>query len=510
MKKGCHFMKVLIVDDQKLSRARLRVIIEWDRLGLELAAECTDGEDALAYLQEHPCDIVITDVRMPSIDGLTLVEKASEICDHLSFIIVSGYDDFVMLRKSILLYVSDYILKPVDPLLLNETLDRVVTSKHKELEKYKAYKRFENEQFILQLVAHNFEGREQMINHYTELGIGLPTWDFCPVLLKIDTTIDPIVTCMSQLEFTSYVIIPYKELYLLVLSYPEMTVSLIGNIIATLDSNGSIHHCLVGPCTSGLESLADSIEVTSAAYYNGLELSLFDNKETVWYERLPHTPYRYGVNASLEANWISSLRKGYSESSEQYLVLILGSLPNRMDESLNDLLTYLLHRGVRELLSMDYLNQNVFGEITFSSKCLRSLTSIAKKKEHILTFFRNLQSQWKQEDSKDVAQLVKKVQSYIDTHFTEQISLSDLAQSHFISLSRLSTSFRQIIGMNFIDYLSQVRVNHAKKLLAHSTEIRIQTLAEMCGFQDIKHFRMLFKKYTGFTPLAYKEQTYDK
>ncbi|OXS54486.1 hypothetical protein B1A99_26415 [Cohnella sp. CIP 111063] len=107
--------KVLLVDDDVYIRQGMRNLIDWRALGFEIGGEAGNGMEALAWMQAHRPDVVITDIRMPVLDGLELVAKAAKECAFpVSFIIASGYEDFKYAQQAVRSGVRDYLLKPID------------------------------------------------------------------------------------------------------------------------------------------------------------------------------------------------------------------------------------------------------------------------------------------------------------------------------------------------------------------------------------------------------------
>ncbi|HZG78811.1 MAG TPA: response regulator [Paenibacillus sp.] len=122
---------VLIVDDEPWAREVVKSLGEWSRLGLAVAGEAEDGTTGLRLIEELRPHIVVTDMRMPGVDGIKLLQAMHERFPALKVIVMSGYDDFAYMRQAIQSRAVDYMLKPVDPVELNEALERCV----RELEK---------------------------------------------------------------------------------------------------------------------------------------------------------------------------------------------------------------------------------------------------------------------------------------------------------------------------------------------------------------------------------------
>lgn len=118
--------KILIAEDEPLIRRELSMLADWSALGLDLVGQAENGLHALTMAHTLKPDILLTDVRMPGMDGLTLIEKLQQQY-HMQYIIVSGYSDFEYALHALRLGVIDYLLKPIDPLMLEDALKRLVS-----------------------------------------------------------------------------------------------------------------------------------------------------------------------------------------------------------------------------------------------------------------------------------------------------------------------------------------------------------------------------------------------
>lgn len=125
-KDGSEEIRALIVDDEAATRAIIRRFGEWERLGIRIADEAEDGEEALRKIADEEAGIrlVITDMNMPGLDGAGLMKTLNERYPKIKVVVVSGYDDFAYLKQAIRYQANDYLLKPVDPEELNRTLEK--------------------------------------------------------------------------------------------------------------------------------------------------------------------------------------------------------------------------------------------------------------------------------------------------------------------------------------------------------------------------------------------------
>ena len=135
--------KVFLVDDEIAIRENLRNSFPWEEKGFQLVGEAPDGEMALPMIRDLDVDILLTDIRMPFMDGMKLCEEVQRTMPWVERIILSGYDDFEYARKAITLGVREYLLKPVTAKELGDVLDRVrsqIEEKRRERENLTALK----------------------------------------------------------------------------------------------------------------------------------------------------------------------------------------------------------------------------------------------------------------------------------------------------------------------------------------------------------------------------------
>lgn len=119
-------MKAIIIDDEKHVRDGLQLLADWKGNGIDTVYEAEDGDEAIRLIKEHRPEIIFTDMQMPKRDGISLLKWIAESELSSITIVVSGYDDYTFMRNAITYKSFDYILKPIDPDLLNETLERAV------------------------------------------------------------------------------------------------------------------------------------------------------------------------------------------------------------------------------------------------------------------------------------------------------------------------------------------------------------------------------------------------
>ena len=153
-------LKVLLADDEIRTLRHLMAAVPWGQLGLEVCGTASNGKEALDFIERNPVDILITDIRMPEMDGLELCQRVREKHRELAIILLTGYADFEYARRGIELQVTDYCLKPIDIEQLTVTLRRAV---HQEFSRVSS-----RSDALLDVIE---EGDSQQISRAFELGI---------------------------------------------------------------------------------------------------------------------------------------------------------------------------------------------------------------------------------------------------------------------------------------------------------------------------------------------------
>ncbi|WP_027084490.1 response regulator [Cohnella panacarvi] len=182
---------VLLIDDEPWSREVVKALGQWDRLGFKLVGEAEDGNSGVAMIEKLRPDVVITDMRMPGLDGVGLLKAINESFPELKIIVISGYDDFVYLRQAVASRATDYLLKPIDPDELNAALAKCAA----ELDKHKAETPFAGVEYT---VFEEPELRELYLNLRRRLSAALLELDEEAVLELVGKFDDSVLAKMGQ------------------------------------------------------------------------------------------------------------------------------------------------------------------------------------------------------------------------------------------------------------------------------------------------------------------------
>ena len=534
--------KVFLVEDEIVVREGIRNNIPWDKSPYSLVGEAPDGELALSMIQDIKPDILITDIRMPFMDGLALSRIVKKTLPWIKIIILSGHDEFEYAKEAISIGVEEYLLKPASSQDMRKTLDKIA-------------KRIDDEKENLL----NIEALKAQVRSSTNTLRDRWLSDFMNVRIPAAEAIERGRELGVDLLASSYIVLAVG-----ILSPEEKEEQLIPVKIIF---------------QSILEKYANSVwyQENEKCYVillkgmsNNEEESAYTIAQAIKYEVERNTECKVMAGIGNAAQRIGEVAKSYSTARKivnhgvaQGFSLIADSsfLPHDgadfdplplLNIGGDMFLTRLKYAAKKDIDSiiLEYtkifgnkFNENqmlvffIFGEIIVAaSKIVEALGGDIRK---IAPFSLN------QEDIQGIAgsrevffekvkslisavieyrdthmggryqSVIVKAREYIDRNFSvTDISLHSAASHVGISPNHLSTVFAQETGENFVEYLTRVRMEKAKQLLSE-TAMKSADIAYEIGFGDPHYFSSIFKKNTGFSPREFRlsqdrKKTYKK
>jgi two-component system response regulator YesN len=419
-------MNVLIVDDQRLSRSRLIQLVDWQGLGIKLAGEAANGQEALEKIGDTDADLILTDVRMPIMNGLLLIEKAREqYGEDIGFIVTSGYDEFEYVRQSLRLTVADYLLKPVDGGELNAVLSRIIEARKEQTARQESQLRHRQEQWLYYVVEGVFEGDTALMEaEAADAGFVEAGRTYAVAALEPDAGLGADVLACALPAEAVRIVIRTRGVWLAAIALPA-------------------------------EKADDAGSRCRAA---GLTISSFEDKLAEWPRLIGETIGRTAGD-------------GVSRSTG-------GRTDGQMDGQ-TDGVVALTGGGTPANRGTEADSSGGYGGIG----AVRPDAGMP-----------------------DIRQAMMEMKAYIDGHFRESLTLTELAKRLYISPGYFCSLFRQATGVNYLEYIASLRMDFAKRLLTEDPSRRINEVAELCGYQDLKYFRKLFKRHHGMTPMKLKEE----
>jgi two-component system, response regulator YesN len=505
-------LRVMIVDDEPVIRYGIKASVDWEREGFRVVGDFANGADALRSLETEPADILITDIKMPVMDGLELTRRALALYPQLKVILVSSYNDFEYVREGLKLGVADYILKPT---LEPEDLLQLV---RKCEEQIRENERLENRLRGVQAVEAErnrrmYEhGLKRFLVHRAEhlLEGGYPLWldgrylgvygtlhrtgalgekyGFLHKSIALDA-----ITDVFYERYPRGVALPFadSELFFL-LPADEKTERALVNLqeaMAKESGTGVSFGCAEGTGSGALmQVFQQSLEACRHCFFAGEGIYCHGRIK----EAVPQEPIDLPnlLQASPEPGdarlmeWIESWRLCYRSG---------GKTPLELKEQACKVLSVLFKQNADPYVLVEAFDRLYQAE-TLDELCALLQEQIAELHKLALDKLDHLSAH----------NPVAKALEYIRSHYLETLTLQQVADYVHVSKNYFSILFKKTTEQNFIDFVINLRIQRAKELLADKS-LKIYEVAEQSGFNDVKYFSKLFKKITGFSPIDYRE-----
>lgn len=539
---------LLIVDDEPLTREYMRLNVPSIHDSWTVAGEAEDGAEALEFMKKQKVDLVVTDIKMPVMDGLELCKTISQKYPGQKIIILSGYDEFAFAKEAILYGVNEYLLKPVVREDLKAALDNISKKLQSEKNGELAYKSLINlsidskahiaKKFLQSLINESAVEIKNLHPLIYRMKISLMEGEGTILVLALDeeTLIDSDLP-VSDISIYGYIlnqaaaeIVEKSNAGWVFLDSNENTCVLISGEDAEIvrqacaDTAASVNsfmkehtHLEVTACTG--MPINDILQLHQS--YKAADLLLT-------YSLMPEKRHLYtyqdrDMNTKLKQTdeviaAIKLLKSGFMEKNEMNCVLALKRLADLID-CLN--MKSVLRCGVYIIRNIQSLKTDCSPEnIEVAMKLLKSFSNNNNQdftKNTVVKLYKGIIAQLSGSFSNDEAamnhknflneeSIVDQTKDYIYAHYSEPVSLALIAENIGISSSYLSQLFHKTVGETYIQFLTRVRMEQAAKLLRAYPGEKISNICEKVGYMGVKHFTYVFKQYFNITPGEYQNK----
>ena len=528
-------LKVLIVDDELLVRTNLRYMLDWEANGFSICGEASNGAEAIKLAQKMSPDIILSDIRMPVMDGLELSHQLKKLYPESILIVLSNYDDFEYVKGTLKNGAIDYILKHnLSISTLSEALHRAKesASKRRENTASKPYS-INNllalrENFLIHLLSGFYKKEDEIKQQLSLLDIPLSTKNTLAVVMIIDdyskTAAKNTLKDASLLEFTVINIIEEilndfgngcichigSEKYVLIFSFESLhsnatinflQTSLLNRIIICLKkfTNISVSFSIGSLCTSLLqipESYESAEIILKKRFYEGKNCILRTASTSALSSQIT------GLEIEREQQILTELRLSKKDNLLNTLNEIFQHIKNHNLSLTNsqiifsDLLS-IVNRLCRE---HEFNSSLIYSTHEAPHILLSRLETLDDTKNWFIGIFERLFTLINDRLPKEnYSGNINKAVNYIRKNFTEDITLSSVAEAINISSVYLSKLFKKETEMGFTEFVCDLRLEKAKSLLEEGKE-EIKSIIKLCGFNNYAYFFNVFKQKTGLTP----------
>ncbi|CAM4311963.1 two-component system response regulator YesN [Paenibacillus endophyticus] len=538
-------LNVLLVDDDLPMLSKLKNMMNWEAHGFLLCGEANGGQAAVKLLHERNPEIVITDMSMPGMDGLALINYIAEQFPHTQVIAISSYSDVHYVKNSMRKGAVDYILKhELDARILQAALAgaKELLAKEQEAQEKTIHMQKQLQQnqttllreFIRDLVQHSYGSEEELLLKADKLDVTLNLRMLTVVVAEWDSR--------RKLEDR----FDAKELAFMNGSFMDITDNILadtGNAYMTPVENGKfafvfsfdtnsrfIWHTIISEALSrirvsakrqlnlviscSVSDMCSKVE-TLPSYYKDADKALQERfyeggDVVIWpgLQRKEASSVNFSVDVKLEKQLLSLL----ATLNEEELIFQIEELFARMGKAraphktTQMVAVELIHLVNRKSKEAGIAEQDLFENDHNPYQAIGKFDTLAELKEWIVEIYRRLVQALRPFVHDTLySDNTRRTMEWIRRHFTEPITLQEAAEVIGVNASYLSRMFKEECGQGFADYVNHVRVEQAK-LLIRTGDTDLKDVVKQVGFNHYNYFFTVFKKITGTTPLEYEKQ----
>ncbi|MHB8062941.1 MAG: response regulator transcription factor [Ruminiclostridium sp.] len=541
-------IEVLIIDDDSVARTNIKTLIDWERNGYDICGEAVNGMEAIQLIKNVEPQIVITDMSMPIMDGIALIDYLEKNYPEIKIIALSGYDDFDYVRKSMKKGAIDYILKhSLNAEGLLETLRLAKERLLEELSEHAKKSIFEEQlnesrsvlrqKFIRQLVQGSVNENDEIEQKILDLKLDIETKNIAIVLFFIDDynsicekfspkELNKLTSSVEDisaeiLKGTVKAVASHLEAgkFVIIFSFGNMRSDLyIYNLIVTTINRikASIKRYLnVTACFSFSRIFNNITDISK--YYKEAEVMLqdrfFEGKDRIIKESSGSFTNEYlNLDVNEEKSIITALKNQNNSKIEESLNTVFSRLvDNKLSYNSIQMicaeLINIVNRVARET-GIDI--KRVYNNRDIPYDSMKKLETLTEVREWIQKSYEKLSSLiGETKFSPNYSEYTKKAIGYIQKNYKKDMSLSEVAEYVGLNSSYLSRVFKEDCGMGFIEYLNNIRVGYAKQII-ETGSLKIKDIVTEVGFNNYTYFFKVFKDILKMTPLEYEKMFREK
>ncbi len=537
--KGKNMYKVFVVDDEIVIREGLRNYFDWEENGFTLVGEAPDGEIALPMIRDEKPDILITDIRMPFMDGIALCREVRRVMPWTRIVILSGFDSFDYAKQAITLGVQEYLLKPISMDNLKKVLDRLVKSIEKEQVELRDLERLRQQmrngkllvqdQIISQVIMKGVgeSDGEKICMQMRSFGINLIASHYAVIEFRPrrDVILGTIYTDMHahlmQLaeSFCGSVFLSSGENFLNALvmgdgdkDIEERAYSFARSALDELDRAGYLDvRAAIGETVAGFSKISTSYK--SARHTRHIaenENQPLHMRRIIGPRDIPEIPRKSDQLVELHSLYERIKYADLGDLKKRFLDYVesLKTVNAYIPVNAGYLRSEVMITAFRMIKEVEGDPQKVLDPKVFAyAQASQPVTEFDDLDGYVQEGLEVLEQAVRYRESKGNMKgnpAVNKARQYLESNFTNPtLTFQDVVDHVAMSGSHFSTLFSQTTGMTFTKYLIDLRMKKARELL-NNTSMRSSEIAYAVGYNDPHYFSYLFKKCFGITPSEFR------
>lgn len=501
-------MRIVIVEDEIKTRTGLEKIIHKYTAHSVVASAC-DGEAGLKLAEEMTPDVVFTDIKMPKMDGITMLEQMRKRNIQSRVILLTGFSDFEYARKSLQLEADDYLLKPLDVEDIIRALDRV----SKKIEKIKS-ETVTEQQLVFSILSADKDKKEKFVKQLEQQMLIVPGENISLFLIQVSSimemTVNEVLTLLEEtlpmICLVRYFIFRMPDKHrILIMILDGQKEKYLKQLFAmhVIPEINKIGECLVE--YDQLDELKNFSEKTNEMIQNfeysfGIKKSRILDREIINSCKFEEIEYPKALEQTLR----KEIRSGSTEKLKglakkfQETIIESSARPSCIKEYTVRFMMLAVN-GVRERKNeseQESLYHTLFDQI-MNSDTREKLVYEYWKIWNGLVCEKNGEENTHNSSILNVIELIR-------NNYDKDISLSEAADYVGLTPEYLSKLFAKEMGINFSTFLGDFRISRAKQMLIEG-QMKIYEIAEAVGYRDTKYFNKVFRAVTGISPSEYRK-----
>lgn len=526
--------RVLIVDDEFRIGMLIKKLIRWDEFNMECVDVVDNGDTAFQIVQTNRPDVIITDIRMPKINGLDLICMTRELYKDMKFVVISGYKEFEYAHRALQYGVEDYLLKPINENELNEVIKKIymeLTARQKQsIERMELQETVSKSRHIIKrdFLKNIIEQEDEAA--VEDLGVSLEGEIYRGIDIKLDyvdynksdkkqdqLTVERIVSIVEGIlrtEAEEVLICEKEHLHIYCLfNYDYSKAKIIRNNINDILSE--IKEYLIGfeqyEVTIGVGTertefgeIRFSIKEAHRAVGNRIKLGTGRLIYADSVSRMNRADKALGMTEEQQDHVLASIETYSRENLEQCVNQIYSDFIMRDDmdfsycyEIADELVAYFFeHIDVQQDESREVRRK-------LEANC-EHCYSVTGLKNLLKRSLGEALDAGREATEAESTKPIRQAQQYIEEHYGEKIVLENLAEVVGLNPVYFSVLFKKETGINFSAYLVNVRMDKAKEMI-RSTNETIAAIADRVGYKDSRYFSQTFTKTVGVKPALYRK-----
>ncbi len=538
--------RIILVDDEEEVRKSIIRKIDWQAVGFTVVGDAENGEDALEKIEALEPDVVLTDIRMPYMDGLTLAEKIRQKYPSMKIVIFSGYDDFEYAKRAIKLNVTEYILKPVNVEELTAILRKIQASLDEEIEQkrdvsllrenYKRSLPILREQFLKDLVSRQMDEKivAERLEQYDIPLVGAKKWISIAVKVELSAVSGEVILPLHEERD----LIPISVMQIIeenlkrycrfsLFSFSGAADAEIAGIVAVDDSNSQtglidilsdickeIRKILMIPVTIGIGHSRTELGLIYESFQSALDAlgyrAIVGSGSTIYINDVePVNTGKLQFTAEDESALVQAVKFGPEEKIRAVTDQILSRMSDAKVHA-RQYQTYILSVAnclVQLIQQYDLEMDELFADSKVGPDPFMMIQQVMNREKFskwLLGATLKINGAMNTERDNTTRQSMERAKQYIMENYQDpDLSVEQICRTLHMSPAYFSTMFKKATGQTYIGYLTDVRLNKAVELL-NMTDDKTYVIASKVGYQEQNYFSYVFKKKFGVSPTKFR------